>query len=189
MPSTGKTEFLELSRFEGGDQPSWKVDYGADMAKIDAGVKAAAPPGSMTMYAGVAAPEGWLLCDGQAVGRSTYARLFASIGTIHGEGDGATTFNVPDMRSRFPLGAVDEPGETGGEASHTLTAGELAPHQHTEITWSGMNVTLAGGSEGALLIQTSSGGARGNLVTNNAGGGQPHNNMPPYLTMNYIIKT
>lgn len=61
--------------------------------------------GMIVAYAGSAAPTGWLLCDGTAVSRSTYAQLFSLISTTYGAGDGSTTFNVPDLRSSMPMGA------------------------------------------------------------------------------------
>lgn len=63
------------------------------------------PLGSVKMYAGSTAPEKWLFCRGQAVSRTTYAKLFAVIGTTYGAGDGSTTFNLPDLRDRMPIGA------------------------------------------------------------------------------------
>lgn len=62
------------------------------------------PIGKIVMYAGNSAPRGWLLCQGQAVSRTTYAKLYSVIGTTYGTGDGSTTFNVPDMRGRVPTG-------------------------------------------------------------------------------------
>ena len=62
------------------------------------------PPGVILPYGGAVAPDGWLMCDGYAVNRTTYASLFAAIGTAWGNGDNSTTFNLPDMRGRFPRG-------------------------------------------------------------------------------------
>jgi hypothetical protein len=62
------------------------------------------PSASIVMWAGASAPSGWLLCDGSAVSRAGYSALFAIVGTTYGAGDGATTFNLPDLRQRFPLG-------------------------------------------------------------------------------------
>jgi len=99
-------------------------------------------------------PTGWLLCDGSAVSRTTYAALFTAISTTYGTGDGSTTFNVPDYRGRSPLGpdtggvhmASAKPalGASGGEEKHTLTTSESgqkavststgvesAPHTHS----------------------------------------------------------
>lgn len=97
------------------------------------------PPGSMLDFAGTAAPAGFLLCDGSAVSRSTYAALFASIGTTWGAGDGLSTFNLPNMQRRTSIGsggtAISGPantvGSVGGEEAHVLVTGELASHTHT----------------------------------------------------------
>lgn len=90
------------------------------------------PPGSMAMFAGAAAPTGWLLCNGAAVSRTSNAALFAAIGTTFGAGDGSTTFNVPDLRGRAPIGAGTGPslsartlGATGGAETHQLTIAEM----------------------------------------------------------------
>lgn len=72
-------------------------------------------------------PTSWLLCGGEAVSRTTYAALFAAIGTTYGAGDGSTTFNVPNLITRFPRGNAT-PGGTGGTLSHTHTG---PPHPHT----------------------------------------------------------
>ena len=74
------------------------------------------PPGAVIAYAATTAPVGWLLCDGRAVSRTTYAGLFAVIGTTHGVGDAATTFNLPDYRGRF-LRGVDDADGAGGLAA------------------------------------------------------------------------
>lgn len=85
----------------------------------------------------VTAPEGWLFCDGSAVSRTTYAELFAVIGTAFGAGDGSTTFNVPNLGGRVPVGEdtgdadFDVIGETGGAKEVTLDSDELPTHDHT----------------------------------------------------------
>jgi len=94
------------------------------------------PAGIIWEYGGSSAPTGWLLCDGSAVSRTTYAALFAVLGTAYGSGDGSTTFNVPDKRGKFGIG-VDGTytrGSTGGAASGTTsTAGS---HNHTGLSGS-----------------------------------------------------
>lgn len=85
------------------------------------------------MFAGSTAPEGYLVCDGSAVSRSTYADLFDAIGTTYGYGDGETTFNVPDIMGRVAVGASSTYtlASTGGEETHVLTDQEIPSHTHT----------------------------------------------------------
>lgn len=101
-----------------------------------------APPllgitGEFRMGGWSAAPAGWLACDGSAVSRTTYAALFAAIGTQYGAGDGVNTFNLPDFRGRGPIGSgtgagltARTVGQTGGEENHVLSVAELAAHAH-----------------------------------------------------------
>lgn len=122
-------------------------------ALIDAAILAANPPGTLKEYAGLDTPSGYLLCYGQAISRTTYAALFAKIGTAWGVGDGSTTFNVPDFRGRSPFGKDDMGGSAagrlttaasgvdgatlgavGGSQTHTLTAAQLAAHTHAAPT-------------------------------------------------------
>ena len=104
------------------------------------------PTGAVIPFAGTSAPAGWLFCHGQAVSRTTYARLFAVIGTTYGAGNGSTTFNLPDLRQRFPLGKAASGtgstlGETGGAINHTHGMAHTHPMSHTHTvnppaTWS-----------------------------------------------------
>jgi microcystin-dependent protein len=102
---------------------------------------ALAHPGAIQATARSSPPSGWLLCDGAAVSRTTFAALFAAIGSAFGAGDGSTTFNVPDLRGRVPVGvdgsagrlaANDGLAQVGGEEMHTLTSAELASHNHPD---------------------------------------------------------
>lgn len=103
-----------------------------------------APSGAVMAYAGGAAPDGWLICDGSAMSRTQYASLFAAIGTAHGSGDGASTFLLPDYRGRF-LRGVDNgqqrdpdaltrtaasTGGNAGDAVGSLEVAALASHTH-----------------------------------------------------------
>jgi microcystin-dependent protein len=95
------------------------------------------PTGIIVPYGAPTPPAGWLACNGSAVSRTTYAALFSIISTNWGAGDGSTTFNLPDLRGRFPIGTGQQSGHTnfalaatGGEENHTLTIAELAAHAH-----------------------------------------------------------
>ncbi len=86
------------------------------------------PVGCVIPFAGAAAPTGWLLCQGQAISRTTYAQLFSVIGTTYGSGDGKTTFNLPDMRGRVAVGS--DANSTGAKAGDVTNA-ELPEMQRT----------------------------------------------------------
>lgn len=111
-------------------------------AIVQQAVNLAVPPGVSLPWCGVGAiPAGFLLCDGTAVNRITFANLFAAIGIAYGAGDGVTTFNIPDGRDRAFIGAspgalpgsrpsVRNIGDTGGEETHLLTLAEIVNHNH-----------------------------------------------------------
>ncbi|CDK99463.1 exported protein of unknown function [Magnetospirillum gryphiswaldense MSR-1 v2] len=153
-----------------------------------AGPSGSSPTGSLIQFAGSAAPEGWLLCDGNAVSRSTYAALFAVVGTVYGVGDGATTFALPDLRGRAAIGAGQGTsltnrtlGDKVGAETHVLSVAEMPSHSHNYESHrpsSGAGGPVLGSSDG-VLVQT----------TNSVGSNAPHNNMPPSLALNFIIKT
>lgn len=164
------------------------------------------PAGVVLPFAGASAPSGWLLAYGQAVSRTTYADLFAVIGTTYGSGDGSTTFNLPDYRGRVAAGkdnmggssalrltsagsGVDGStlGVTGGAQSHTLTVNQIPAHSHDVITRDG-----GGGLNGNRPVGSNLGATSGSNNTDAAaskGGGEAHNNVQPSIVQNYIIKT
>jgi microcystin-dependent protein len=126
---------------------------------------AAVPVGSVSMYAANAAPTGWLECNGGAVSRTTYAGLFAAIGTVFGVGDGSTTFNVPDMRGEFARGWDNSRGIDPARAFGSAQADELEAHVHsvtppsaTDDTGSGLTTTGTGGAETITPYNTASTG-------------------------------
>ena len=88
--------------------------------------------GSIYMYAGNTVPQGFLQCDGSAVSRTTYADLFAAIGTVYGAGDGSDTFNLPDLSGKVTIctSSQHQLGSTGGSETVTLVADNLPPHTH-----------------------------------------------------------
>lgn len=151
--------------------------------------------GEIRMYAGSAAPAGWLFCQGQAISRTTYAALFTAIGTTFGTGDGSTTFNLPDMRGRVPVGVGQGSGltnrvlgATGGEENHILSVAEMPAHSHTH-SWN-FGTPLFPGS-----VQATNGVGHPisdpnttDITINNTGGGGGHNTMQPFTAVNFIIK-
>lgn len=160
-------------------------------------------PGLIVMFAGASLPDGWLACDGSAVSRGTYAALFAAIGTVFGNGDGSTTFNVPDCRSRLPVGVGTGSGltpralgDTGGEETHQLSITEMPSHAHTDsghyhsIHTHAAAVAL---TPGELPVATpelpAEATSTGNAAIQNSGGDGAHENMSPFLALNFIIKT
>jgi microcystin-dependent protein len=165
------------------------------LPKGDTGPKgdpgAGCPIGTIIPFAGSPIPDGYLVCDGSAVSRTTYADLFAVIGVIYGSGDGSTTFNLPNLKGRVLTGqdtndtAFDVIGETGGEKTHQLTWDEMPSHTHgRRTTCGGRGATSPDGSSaGGYKWHDSNNGQ-----TESAGSDQPHNNLQPYLVTNYIIK-
>lgn len=104
----------------------------ATKGQMDTAVSAASiAPGVTVPYAGSSAPSGWLLCNGQAVSRTTYAALFAIVATTYGTGDGSTTFNVPDLRGEFVRGLDGGRGVDTGRVLGTAQAAAFASHTHT----------------------------------------------------------
>lgn len=91
------------------------------------------PTGSVITFAGSTSPTGWLLCDGTAVDRTTYASLFAVVGTTYGAGNGTTTFNIPNLQDRFAIGTSGTRalGTTGGASTYTLTVSNIPQHSHS----------------------------------------------------------
>jgi len=143
------------------------------------------PIGSITMWGATNPPTGWLLCDGTAISRTTYSNLFNIIGTTYGVGNGSTTFNTPNLVQRFPLGADDELGVTGGYESVTLIKAQIPAHSHK--LYSSENYAYSFGShyrDVGMPYQ----GTLSSYSTETVGGGESHSNMPPYITVNYIIK-
>src|SRR5690606_2019115 len=209
------------------------------------------PIGSVSIFAGTEAPEGWLFCDGSTIDREEFATLFSVIGEAYGAGDGETTFTLPNLSSRVPVGVsssdaeFDNIGKTGGAKTHTLTVAEMPSHNHGGSTGSG-GAHDHGGSTGsggahnhggttgssavvgtlslsaastnpdtASAIQRGSSGDQRELaysshnhsipnqaahthsISNQAahthsigsqGGGGAHNNLQPFIVLNYIIQ-
>jgi microcystin-dependent protein len=167
------------------------------------------PVGTIKMFAGTGDPAGgsYLICDGRAISRTTYATLFGVVSTTYGAGDGTTTFNIPDFRERSPVGQATAQtqipqydarvlGAKIGEGMHVLSTAELASHTHP-ITDPKHHHTLAaslnapgggGGLVGGAGAATTSTDATGITQADAAGGGGGHNTVQPSLVVNFIIR-
>lgn len=166
------------------------------------------------------APRGWAFCAGQQLAISSNSALFALLGTIYG-GNGQTTFALPDLRGRVPIGFGQGPGtgnypigERGGEPSVTLTTQTMPAHNHTATATSTSTSVLngenaagdapsphghllgatqsnpyvaAGGKEIAMASQAVTTTTDTTVEVANNGGNQAHDNMQPFLAMNYCI--
>lgn len=143
------------------------------------------------------APQGWAQCNGQLMAINQNQALFALLGTMYG-GNGVQNFSLPNAQGRVFVHAGGSfiQGELAGEQSHTLTTNELPAHGHSApVGGSGGNTSPAGSWFGIPdvnprmqnLYATSGGSHLASQAVGNAGGSQPHNNMQPYLVLNYCI--
>ena len=180
---------------------------------------ASIPVGTVQMYAGSTAPLNWLICDGSAVSRTTYASLFAIIGTTYGAGNGSTTFNLPNMCGRTPVGVGESTatghtahtlGQMDGSEKVHLTTDEIPAHTHGsksltgDVTWdrrfsgtsSASGILSKTNTSVTGYFQSTTGSSASNMTKlsvdashthDSVGGGQSHENMMPYLGINFII--
>jgi microcystin-dependent protein len=171
------------------------------------------PTATIVPWSSASVPSGFLECDGSAVSRSTYSALFAIVGTTYGAGDGASTFNLPDLQDNVAMGksgtkalastggantvSITATGNVGGStANATISTSQLASHSHSVPTVSPTN-------PGSNIVANQSGNA-GSKGTTNTGSGTGHSHnmsatftgdavtgsvIQPYLTLIYIIKT
>ena len=167
------------------------------------------PIGTILPVASEAVPEGWVLCDGRELAIEDYQGLYDLIGTTYGAGDSAfwaqvfypaTTFNIPDLRGRTIIGANDMGGEqsdvltihqasagqVGGEELHQLTEAEMPSHSHQVEIEGWEFFYLQGGYDGFSGPQEFP--TTSQEETSFEGGDQPHNNMQPYMALNYMMK-
>ena len=198
----------------------------AKSSEVNANFEVLSHSGMIVAWPSDTIPTGWLLCDGSAVSRTTYADLFARIGTTFGAGDGSTTFNVPNIKGKVIVGKdasqneFDTMGETGGAKTHTLTTTEIPAHYHSvdppstqsgddspDHTHSSYYLSAWGNAgsgssqtniwkQGPTWASTTGASARHRhyvdiaaFNSGNAGGGGAHNNLQPYIVLNYLIKT
>jgi microcystin-dependent protein len=243
----------------------------ASLGSIQTQISNNTPSGVINVWAGATAPTGWILCQGQAISRTTHASLYSALGgasSPYGQGDGTSTFNVPNLKGRIPVGLdsaqteFDALGETGGAKTHTLTSAQMPNHTHvptlstdsagtptgtvervgnhdhaassnsagahthtftddgtgvqsvvTAVSGASYSIGIAANDAGTSQSTSSAGahthtinisvaGAHTHGLTMNemsghthtisiagTGGGEAHNNLQPYIVMNYIIKS
>ena len=169
--------------------------------------------GEIRMFAGNFPPRTWAYCQGQTLAIAQNTALFAILGTTFG-GNGQTTFMLPDLRGRVPVGTGQGPGlplvnlgQPGGSETTSLTVGNLPPHNHTAsgtvtpgASTGGRGVTTSNVPTNNYPLQTATGNdiyanpsntnmgqSPVSVTVNNTGNGLPINNLQPYLGMNYII--
>lgn len=156
--------------------------------------------GEIRIFAGNFAPQGWAFCDGQLLAISQNQALFSLLGTTYG-GDGQTTFALPDLRGRVPMNAGSGPGltprslgQTGGQEQVTLNVSQIPAHTHqarasseAPDTNSPEDAVPAQKARTYLYNTGDSDVNMGTTAISSTGGSQAHDNMQPYLCLNYII--
>lgn len=184
------------------DVVQWTVDNVSVPSPTAGAAADPVPTGNISMYGAAAAPTGYILCDGSAVSRATYATLFGVIGTTYGTGDGVTTFNVPDLRGRFALGKA-----TAGTGNALGASGGLIDHVHSgpshthdvAVPYTGWVESVntppdagklqVGGSGAGAEASVSQATGNQTVTSTAAGTGNTGTANPPFLVVNFIIKT
>lgn len=173
-----------------------------NLVNIDGSVKAGvgaldfALTGIIVPYVGVAAPTGWLLCQGQAVSKTTYAALYAVVGVNAFGTDTGTDFYLPNLQGRVPVGVSTtdtdfDRADTGGVKSVLLTSSQsgVPAHAHT-INGQMISVSQIGGDDAGVLSGTITSGAYYENTQNSTpyNAAEAHTNLQPYIALNYIVK-
>ena len=168
-----------------------------------AGIMDSSPlTGQVCLFAFNVVPAGWLRCDGALVSIGTYTELFEVVGTMYG-GDGVTTFGLPNLQGVLPIGAgsgnsltTRNVGDAGGEQTVTLTNPNIPSHTHTLSANSGAGTSntpqgnfFASNAEGMGQFSASANTTLNADTLTSSGSGGTHNNMPPYLALNFCIAT
>ena len=183
LPPTAPTEDGQVLRVNSGTTDA-ELEWGT--------VGGGSPAGSIIMFGGATAPDGWLICDGSAVSRTTQATLFAAIGTAFGTGDGSTTFNIPDMRGQFARGLNTE--DTGTDPSRTLGSTQDEETNLDELDsalqilygTSGGNTTLAFGQQRWQFVAAWQTATALRFSSSGTGGDETR---PTNVALNFIIRT
>ena len=215
IPGTSVEVATEIARGTVERASDEEVDAGTDDERYvtPAGVQRRhIPTGAILDFAGSSAPDGYLLCDGQVVSRTTYAALYAVVGDTWGNGNGSTTFNVPDLRGRTTIGVdgsagrqggdLSDLGETGGSSVHTLTTAQMPAHRHLVVRGTTTTYPLEAPTQTLIHIARAHNGTDSEdyvlggtsqepnyAPSEEVGGGGAHSNMQPSAVVNKVIKT
>lgn len=188
IPTGGTTGQVLAKKSDADNDVEWVNQTGGGSATGDT-----LPVGSIMPYPKATAPENWLICDGSAISRTDYSELFNAIGTTFGEGDGSTTFNLPNIKGRTIVGLDTDDtdfntiGKTLGEKTHTLTVAEMPEHNHKQ-SLDGGNSGNSGNAAYSWSIPANQYLYTGDDLAGKTGGSQPHNNIQPSFVATYIIK-
>lgn len=151
--------------------------------------------GQIVAFSGNFAPRNWMFCHGQTLSISSNTALFSILGTTYG-GNGQTTFALPDLRGRTPIGAGSgtglsprELGARGGVETVALTANQLPAHTHSVLAKPSAETSTTETTPPRALLGTSDTASAANVggIVSTSGASAPHENMPPYAAINYII--
>lgn len=178
-----------------------KIALGKFNELIDLIAQQIVPSGIVKLFAGNTAPDGWLFCKGQAISRTTYADLFEAIGIAYGSGDGSTTFNVPNLSGKMPVGVSDSDtdfdlGDTGGAKTKALTLDDNGYAQIFMMGAGGESVMVTSRRKDNVasydaqnkIVTTATTETAVTSATPLAGTTAQNNIMNPYLAINYIIR-
>lgn len=167
------------------------------------------PSGAILDYAGSTAPNGFLLCYGQAISRTTYGSLFSALSTTYGSGDGSTTFNLPDCRGRTIAGKDNMGGtsanrltsggsgitgttlgSSGGSETHNLSTAQMPSHYHNIYNYSSAysNASAVASGDGRFGVVSNTVTSYTQAYTTSQGSGSAHQNTQPTIVFNKIIK-
>jgi len=192
VPSAGSLTWIGVDPADGVLKVRKSSGDGGALVSLEAaGGGGESPTGSIMAFGGSSAPSGWFLCDGSEYSQTTYATLYAVLGsTWNTGGETAGYFRVPDLRGRGPIGSgtgsgltARTLGATGGEENHQLSVAELAAHSHNAYVYAsfGAQTSWFGGGPklNAAALQA---------ITQSAGSNTAHNTMQPFAVVTYIIK-
>jgi microcystin-dependent protein len=150
----------------------------SDMNEIKETVNVNTPTGIVSIFAGTVAPDGWLICDGSEISRSTYSDLFNVIGTTYGDGDGSTTFNLPNLKGRVPVGLDTEDTDFDGLGDF---GGEKTAYTFLRPAANAVHMPNGSGPYGNRIITSDE-------ITSQTSEFQDQvSSLQPYIVMNYII--